>query len=623
VALLIASSLAKEVAGAPLLRDVSFTLRRGERLTLSGRNGSGKTTLLRMLARESSIDGGDLVTTRGTRVALHDQRPPRSEQRSLREYVVAGAGEIIAMEAELGRLEHDMAAGHEAALGRYADVQARFEHAGGWRWRERAMGFLLGLGFAAADLDRPLASFSGGELTRASLARALAGDPDVLLLDEPTNHLDLAAIEWLEGTLTALDAAVVLVAHDRWFLEAVGTAVLELEGGKGRHFPGRWHAWRREKAARELADQRTDARRREEVERLERFVTRFRAGTRSRQAKSRERRLERIERPRSGRPGAHDRGFSFAGATRTGRMVLEIEGATLGPGDEPLLRDAELWLERGERVALVGPNGSGKTTLLETVVGRSELSAGKLRRGHDVKVGYLSQHGDELSEERTAVEELGRSSGLSRQRAQALLARFGFSGMEQEKPVAGLSGGERRRLSLAVLVSAGANLLVLDEPTNHLDTEGRESLEAALLGFEGTVLLVSHDRALLDAVATRTVAVEQGALRSYVGGWAEYLADRRERDGGRPKSSAASERGASRPGSAKPRARGGDNVGELERSIEREEAGIAALEDELADPALWKDASRSASGASRHAEAKDRLADLYRRWERAAEAAAD
>ena len=431
----------------------------------------------------------------------------------------------------------------------------------------------------------------------------------MLLLDEPTNHLDLAAIEWLETTLQALDAAVVLVAHDRWFLEAVGTAVLELELGKGRYFPGRWHAWRREKAARELADQRTDARRREEIERLERFVTRFRAGTRSRQAKSRERRLERIERPAAARPAARERGFSFAGATRTGRMVLEIEAATLGPGDMPLLHDAELWLERGERVALVGPNGSGKTTLLETVVGRRELSAGKLRSGHDVKLGYLSQHGDELSDERTAVEELGRSGGLSRARAQALLARFGFSGEEQEKPVAGLSGGERRRLSLAVLVSAGANLLVLDEPTNHLDTEGRESLEAALLAFEGTVLLVSHDRALLDAVATRTVAVEDRGLRSYVGGWADYVADRREREA----------RGSGRPARIKPRP-AADSVGELEHRIEREEAALAALEDELADPALWKDASRSASGASRHAAAKSSLADLYRRWERAAEA---
>ena len=618
MALLIASAIGKDVAGAALLRDVSFTLRRGERLTLSGRNGSGKTTLLRMLARQSSIDGGELVVARGARVALHDQRPPRSEQRALREYVVSGAGEIMAMEAELGRLEHEMAAGDAAALARYADVQARFEHAGGWRWRERAMGFLLGLGFGEADLDRPLASFSGGELTRASLARALAGDPDVLLLDEPTNHLDLAAIEWLEGMLQTLDAAIVLVAHDRWFLEAVGTAVLELEGGRARHFPGRWHAWRREKAARELADQRTARLRREEIERLERFVTRFRAGTRARQAKSRQRRLERIERPTTARSDGGGSGFSFAGAARSGRIVLELERATLGPGDQPLLREAELWVERGERVALVGPNGSGKTTLLETLIGRRELSRGKLRRGHDVEIGYLSQHGDELSEERTAVEELARAGELTRPRAQALLARFDFSGRQQEKPVAGLSGGERRRLSLAVLVSAGANLLVLDEPTNHLDTDGRESLEAALLGFEGTVLLVSHDRALLDAVATRTLAFEDRTLHSYAGGWADYLAHRRERERrSEPESSVRGEH----PRRARRGPPAAESVGDLERRIEREEAALATLEDELADPELWKDASRSASGTSRHAEAKERLTQLYRRWEHAADAA--
>ena len=599
------------------MREVSFTLRRGERLTLSGRNGSGKTTLLRILARESSIDGGELVIARGTRLALHDQRPPRSEQRTLRDYVVSGASEIMAMEAELARLEHDMAAGDPAALARYADVQARFEHAGGWRWRERAMGFLLGLGFGEHDLDRPLASFSGGELTRASLARALAGDPDVLLLDEPTNHLDLAAIEWLEGMLQTLDAAIVLVAHDRWFLEAVGTAVLELENGRARHFPGRWHAWRREKAARELADQRTAARRREEIERLERFVTRFRAGTRSRQARSREKRLQRIERPTAARAGGRGGGFAFAGAQRSGRLVLELERATLGAAAEPLLREADLWVERGERVALVGPNGSGKTTLLEALVGRRELSGGKLRRGHDVQIGYLSQHGDELSQERTAVEELTHSGGLTRPRAQALLGRFDFSGAQQEKPVAGLSGGERRRLSLAVLVSAGANLLVLDEPTNHLDTENRESLESALLAFDGSVLLVSHDRALLDAVVTRTVAVEDRTLCSYVGGWADYLADRRERERrSEPESSAQ----RARPRRARQGRVVADTVGDLERRIEREEVALATLEDELADPELWKDAARSASGASRHAEAKERLAQLYSRWERAAEA---
>src|SRR5450432_282607 len=292
MAVVIASDLKKDIAGEPLLEGVSFKLERRDRMTLSGRNGAGKTTLLRMLAGEASIDGGELVLSKRAKIALHDQRPPRDRDISLRDYILSGA-------AELGELEQAMAAGahDEATLARYSGAQARLEHAGGYNWRERALATLHGLGFRDdADLDRPLATFSGGELTRASLGRALAGDPDLLLLDEPTNHLDIASLEWLEAHLTSLDAAIVLVAHDRWFLEAVGTSVLELEAGRGKFFAGPWHAWRKEKAARELALGRAIERQQAEIERLERFVTRFRAGTRARQAQSRAKKLDKIER---------------------------------------------------------------------------------------------------------------------------------------------------------------------------------------------------------------------------------------------------------------------------------------------------------------------------------------
>jgi ATP-binding cassette subfamily F protein 3 len=243
------------MAGEPLFRGVSFKLERRDRMTLSGRNGAGKTTLLRMLAGQASIDGGELVFGKGVKVALHDQRPPRERTLSLRDYVLSGARELVALEDELRALEERMAAGdvEEATLNAYAGAQDRLEHAGGYTWRDRALATLHGLGFRDRDLDRQLTTFSGGELTRGSLARALAGDPDLLLLDEPTNHLDIESLEWLEQTLVELDAAVVLVAHDRWFLEAVGTAVLELEAGRARYFKGTWAAWRREQAAREMA----------------------------------------------------------------------------------------------------------------------------------------------------------------------------------------------------------------------------------------------------------------------------------------------------------------------------------------------------------------------------------
>ena len=284
MAVVIASDLKKDIAGEPLLTGVSFKLERRDRMTLSGRNGAGKTTLLRMLAGQASVDGGELVFAKGAKVSLHDQRPPRERDISLRDYILSGAAELVAIEGELAELEGAMANGayDDATLERYSQAQARLEHAGGYDWRDRALSTLHGLGFGNdADLDRPLSTFSGGELTRASLGRALAGDPDLLLLDEPTNHLDIESLEWLENHLVSLDAAIVLVAHDRWFLEAVGTSVLELEAGRGKFFAGTWHQWRREKAARELALGRAIERQQAEIDRLERFVTRFRAGTRA------------------------------------------------------------------------------------------------------------------------------------------------------------------------------------------------------------------------------------------------------------------------------------------------------------------------------------------------------
>ncbi len=278
MAVLIASELLKEFSGDPLFHDVSFTVGRRDRLALAGANGSGKTTLLRAIAGQTSLQGGALAFAKGTRVALHDQRPPLEFDQTLREYALSGARDLARTEGELRQLERTMADGahDELTLRRYADAQGRFEAAGGWAWRERAAATIRGLGFTEDQLDRPLGTFSGGELTRASLARALAGGPDLLLLDEPTNHLDVQNLEWLERELDTIDAAVILVAHDRWFLEAVTTSVLELSPGGVHYFKGPWHEWRREKAERAAAAEKTVDRVSEDIERLERFVARFR-----------------------------------------------------------------------------------------------------------------------------------------------------------------------------------------------------------------------------------------------------------------------------------------------------------------------------------------------------------
>jgi len=546
MAVAIASGLDKDMAGTPLLRGVSFKLERRDRMTLSGRNGSGKTTLMRMLAGQASIDGGELSLQKGARIALHDQRPPRERDVTLRDYVIAGCGDAAALEEELGKLEQQMAErpDDESLLTAYSDIQDRFDHAGGWDWRRRALEPLNGLGFRDVQLDRQLSTFSGGELTRASLARALAGAPDLLLLDEPTNHLDIDSLEWLEKYLAEMDAAIVLVAHDRWFLEAVGTSVLELEAGRAKFFAGPWHKWRTEKAAREIALGRAIDRQQAEIARMERFVERFRAkASKARQAQSRVKTLEKMERVERDPRDKGGLSFQFADVERSGKVIFELDGGRIDvPSDSAdartLISDAELWLERGEHVALVGSNGSGKTTLIETLAGNRELPAGKLRTGHNVSLGYLSQHAERLGDQGTVLEAAQRETGLTPGKARALLGRFLFSGGDAEKPLAGLSGGERQRLSLAILVHSGSNVLILDEPTNHLDVESREALEDALSGFEGSVLLISHDRALLDAVGTRTVAIEEGTLRTYEGGWADYVRVREER---RSQASAAAE----------------------------------------------------------------------------------
>jgi ATP-binding cassette subfamily F protein 3 len=722
MAVMIASDLHKDIAGKPLLRGVSFKLERRERMTVAGRNGAGKTTLLRMLAREERIDRGELSVAKGARTALHDQRPPRERGKSLREYVLSGCAEELRSEAELERLEREMAQGaaDEGTLDRYARAQARLETRGGYRWRDRATIMARGLGFAERDLERPLATFSGGQLTRASLARALATGADVLLLDEPTNHLDIEALEWLEQTLTGLDAAIVLVAHDRWFLEAVGTSVLELEAGRGRFFAGPWHKWRSEQAARELALGKAIDKQKAEIERMERFVERFRyKATKARQAQSRVKKLAKMERVERDARDGRGLEFEFKPAERAGRVIFELKDgrvevggrsaiedrsaggrsrlADTGAGEDPLvlLDGAELWLERGEHVSLVGPNGAGKTTLVETLAGRRPLAAGRLGTGHNVKLGYLSQHTDELGAGgqpgQSVLEAAQRATGLTPNKARALLGRFLFSGEEAEKPLAGLSGGERRRLSLAVLVQSGANVLVLDEPTNHLDIESREALEDALRSFDGAILLVSHDRALLDAVGTRTIAVEQqlddsraarsgeagrraggrregapegpATLRSYEGGWPEYVRVREERRaiggaraggahqsadlraaehpdvaplvpgasvaGGTRSANGSTTRAGRAPGQAagrgasgrgKPRPAGPSKnrlhaQAQAERAVEDAESALRVVEDELADPAAWASKYEAAKSEARHTAARRAVDEAYAQLE--------
>ncbi|MDQ3728878.1 MAG: ABC-F family ATP-binding cassette domain-containing protein [Actinomycetota bacterium] len=632
MAIVQASGLTKFIGDRQLLQEVSFRLEGGGRMALSGRNGSGKTTLLRVLAGEASVDSGRVSLAKGARVVLHDQRPPRELGLTLGDYVVGGLRWVLEIERRLAQLEERMATDSgEATLAAYSDAQARFESAGGYRWRDEARATVRGLGFGMEELDRDLATFSGGELTRASLARALAAKPDLLLLDEPTNHLDIASLEWLERTLIGMNAAVILVAHDRWFLEAVGNSVLELGEGRPKFFKGPWHEWRSEKLRRELFLERDAKRREADIARLERFVERFRAkSTLATRAKSKQKQINRIKEDAPERDGSASKSlaFSFGEAQRSGKVVLAMEGATIDAGPKRLFEDAELSVEAGEHVCLIGRNGSGKSTLISALVGQSELLSGRVKVGHNVDLGHLRQHAAVPSDPGlTVLSHAQRSTGLSEAKTRALLGKFLFSGDDVMKFVSQLSGGEMQRLGLAILVSSQSNVLILDEPTNHLDLESREALEDALGRFGGTLVLVSHDRAMLEAIGTRTVAVEGKKLRVFLGGWTEYREREAERDAadaaGNTKAAGPidTERGPdARRARAQARAAVAD-VRKLENEIERAETALRKLEEELADPAAWSDPRRSERSTRRHETAKRILRDLNKRWEAALEEA--
>jgi ATP-binding cassette subfamily F protein 3 len=632
MAVVTASGIGIHLGGEPIFSDVSFRLTRGERMTLSGRNGAGKSTLLRILAGEAENDSGTLSLQKGARVALHDQRPPRESALSLGEYVYTARSDLIETEAELARLEALMSSGEhgEDTMRAYSDAQQRLEVAGGYRWRDDVLAVLRGLGFEDSQFDRELSSFSGGELTRASLARALAAGADLLLLDEPTNHLDIATLEWLEDYLKGLDAAIVLVAHDRWFLESVGTSVLELEAGKARFFSGPWHAWRREYAARQIALGKAIERQQAEIARMEKFVERFRyKATKARQAQSKLKKIEKVKKDAATRAPEDNRrlAFEFVKPERASKVVMKAVGVKVEVPGRTLLESADFELERDEHVVLVGPNGAGKTTLMATLAGERKPAAGSVRLGHNGRIGYLSQHAETASGEGSVIDAAARETGLSGQKVRDLLGAFLFSGSDVNKSLSDISGGEQRRLSLAILVASGANLLLLDEPTNHLDVESREALEDALLAFPGALILISHDRALLEAVGSRTLVCEDGRLANHLKGWAEYQRERDEQAELSARAQAAS-KSASRSANArrggspgKEKAKAERAVASLEKQIERAEKALAALEDELSDPGRWSTPEKSAKATRRHDRAKQKVADLYEEWERAAEPA--
>ena len=623
---MLVSGLTKAFGARTLFSGVAFQLGPGQRLAVVGPNAAGKTTLLRVIAGQLDADAGEVVLPKGSRIALHDQRPPLGRDISLGGYVAEGLSAVEEIEAQLKSLEKRMAEGDygDATMAEYQRAQDALERGGGYGWRTWMERVLRGLGMGNADLDRPLEGFSGGELTRASLARSLVGGPDVLLLDEPTNHLDLDAVEWLEGALNDLAASVVIISHDRWFLESTATQILEIEQGRAKNWAMGYSAFRRERA---LAMDRQSAeseRQAKEIERLERFVSRWSAGTKSRQATSRKKALDKIERVLPPTK-AESMAFGFPRTERPSRIVAEVDALTLKIPDRTLLDTVGLVVERGQRIAIMGPNGAGKTTFIETLLGLRQPDGGRVSLGHKVLPGYFSQHASELPGERTIAEAILTGTNLTNTQARTLLGRFLFPGSMADRKIEQLSGGERRRVSLVRLIAEGGNFLVLDEPTNHLDIESREALEEALLAYDGTLILVSHDRALIDLVATHTLSFENEGLRLRAGGYRDLVAAHElEAASSAPAPKVASPKGAAaqaeaaRKAQRAPKPKGRRKLSNIETTISDLERTLGEVEAELLLPATATDRNRLADLGARHQSLEREIAAKLGEWEAAA-----
>jgi ATP-binding cassette, subfamily F, member 3 len=513
-----------------VLKGVDWAIPPRVRVGLVGPNGAGKTTLLRLIAGAEELDGGAIDIVRGTSVGYLPQEGARLAEGTVLEALLTPFAEILAMEKEMERLHHEMATAtgerQETLTRRAGEVQHRFEAAGGFDLEARAKAILGGLGFGQDDHARPLREFSGGYRMRAALGALLLRRPDYLLLDEPTNHLDLEAVAWLEDFLSDLPSALVVVSHDRTFLNRLATSIAEVHDGRVTVWPGNYDRYRVEKEkTRELAIKKA-ASEAHRVEEVERFIERFRyKATKARQVQSRIKMLEKMERTEVMAEDQTWR-FSFPPVSRAAQRVALLAGVRKSFDERAVLKALDLEIWRGDRIALVGPNGCGKSTLLKVVAGKLPADGGSVEIGDQVVLHYFAQHVLEtLTPGRTVLDEMqawapGKSPGQLR----SLLGIFQFSGDDAFKKVEVLSGGEKNRLALARLTLDPGNFLLLDEPTNHLDLPTREALEDALAGFAGTLLFVSHDRYFINKVATRVAAFDDGKLALYDGGYDDYVA---------------------------------------------------------------------------------------------------
>ena len=619
--------LRKDYGGQRVLDDATLAIKPGERAALVAPNGAGKSTLLKIITGLEEADAGRVLVPSGLIVGYLAQDAGVAAGRTLHDEVLSAVSDLLALEDSMRTLEERISASQgdvDTLVHEHSNLQEEFERRGGYAIEAEVGRVLNGLGFSDEDRKRQTQEFSGGWQMRIALARLLLGRPDVLLLDEPTNHLDLAATEWLEDYVKASRQTLLIVSHDRYFLDAVVQRVFELrQGGIETFPPGNYSAYRAERARRDEAQQDIAQRQQEEIERVEAYIRRYKEGNRATMAKSREKMLARLEAQRVTAPRA-DRvvKFTFPACPPSGREVVTLGRVRRAYGERIVLDEVNLVLERGERVALIGPNGAGKSTLLRLLAGKDRPTRGSAAFGIGVRPAYFAQdQAEHLDPANTVFDEVYQAAPASWdiQAVRDLLGRFLFSGDDQFKSVATLSGGERSRVALAKLLLRPNNLLLLDEPTNHLDIATRERLEDTLSTYTGTLIVATHDRYLVNQLATKVIEVADGGIRVYPGTYADYQ---------RAKASAAAPPEASPPPRARipspaetdpaARRRLAADLREAERAVTQAEERLRTVEAALSDPASY-DGDLGAL-AVEHSRLLAEVQHLTARWAELAEA---
>ncbi len=632
--LISAHGLGRQYAGDPIFLDLAFEIRAGERIGLVGPNGAGKTTLMKLLDGSEAPEYGQIHVRPGIRISLLQQQPEFGAEETLMDVARSGLASLLDLQRELEEAAQEMAeaedqSDRDRATRRYDELHERLLHQDAYAIEHRVEEILFGLRFSEAEFQRPARTFSGGQQSRLMLAKLLLESPDLMLLDEPSNHLDIETTEWLENYLARQPVAMLVVSHDRYFLDRVVTKTWELHEGKLEIYPGNYTQYWKLRTERAKVLERQAERQEEKAEKLEAYIRKYGAGQRAKQAHDRERKLEKLQGERvDTMREIVGPVMGFEEVDRSGDIVIEARNLSKSY-DRPLFQELNVAVLRGQCLGVMGPNGSGKTTLIKTMIGREKADHGEVKLGHKVQVGYHDQGLQSLSPGTTVVRAVWPEDDPAWVEGDVrnLLARFGLTGELVFQTVGQLSGGEKAKAALARLCATNANLLVMDEPTNHLDIWSCEALERSIREFEGTVLVVSHDRYFLNQVTDRLLVLGGGRARVIEGNYETYQTLVRQEN----ESAADKARARSAPPSltaarilekdkAAKKKFPYRKAADLEREIGEVETELAAVEDLLGQPATYRDALKAVGTQDRHRALKQRLEALYPHWEHAVEA---